>query len=84
MTGKQIWKDATQWKGWLMCAQQTVPDSFPALLSLPADVLGAAAKAMPAATRQQLLEFARSGSMAVPSATVAVLEQVVQPPNEAS
>ena len=59
-----------------MCAQQTVPDSFPALVSLPADVLGDAAKAMPKHTKQQLLEFAKQGSIAVPSATIAALEEL--------
>jgi symplekin len=73
---KQIWNDTTQWKGWLMCAQQTVPDSFPALVSLPADVLGTVAKAMPETTKQQMLQFVRQGSVTVPSAITAVLEAV--------
>lgn len=61
-----------------MCAQQTVPESFPALLGLPADVLSAAARAMPEATRQSLVIFAKSGSVAVPATTQAVLEQMQQ------
>ncbi len=59
-----------------MCAQQTIPDSFPALVSLPADVLGTAAKAMPKGTKQQLLDFAKQGSVAVPSTTIAALEEI--------
>lgn len=79
LAAKQIWKDTQQWKGWLLCAQQTVPDSFPALLSLPSEVLTTAAKALPLNTKQQLLEFAEKGSMAVPSTTLMLLRQDVQP-----
>lgn len=61
-----------------MCAQQLVPDSFPALLSLPADVLAEAAKGMPEAAKQQLVAFARQGSAGtVPGATLAALDQLV-------
>ena len=84
LAAKQVWKDTTQWKGWLMCAQQTVPESFPALLGLPADVLSAAARAMPETTRQSLVIFAKSGSVAVPATTLAVLEQMQQPAAAAS
>lgn len=76
LAAKQVWKDGTQWKGWLMCAQQMVPDSLPVLLSLPAEVLGAAAKAMPEGTKQQLLEYARQGANGVPATTLAALEQL--------
>lgn len=62
-----------------MCAQQTVPESFPALLGLPADVLAEAAKAMPETTRLALVKFAKAGSAAVPATTLAVLEQLQQP-----
>ncbi|KAL4443945.1 hypothetical protein ABPG75_011682 [Micractinium tetrahymenae] len=79
LAAKQIWKDATQWKGWLMCMQQTIPDSFSALLSLPADVLGTAAKSLPQASKQQLLAFAEEGGTALPNTTLAVLRQELQP-----
>lgn len=83
LAAKQVWSDGTQWKGWLMCAQQMVPDSFPALLSLPAEVLANAARAMPEATRQQLAAFARQlssgGGGVVPAATLAALEALVAP-----
>lgn len=69
-----MWRDGTQWKGWVMCAQQTVPDSFPALLALPADVLSEAARAMPDAARQQLVAHAQQAGGAVPAATLAALE----------
>lgn len=81
LAAKQIWKDATQWKGWMMCAQQTTPDSFPALLSLPSDVLGTAAKALPQSTKEQLLAFAEGGSIAVPTMALAVLRQDLGPAN---
>lgn len=57
-----------------MCAQQTAPDSFPALLALPADVLTEAARAMPEAARQQLFAHARQAGGAVPAATLAAVE----------
>jgi hypothetical protein len=63
-----------------MCAQQTVPDSFQALVSLPADVLDTAIKALPDSIKQQLLVYAREGSNAIPSTTLEVLEQL-QPQN---
>ena len=79
LAAKQVWKDSTQWKGWLMCAQQLVPDSFPALLGLPADILGEAAKSMPDATKQQLAAFAREGSAgALPSTTLVALEHLTK------
>lgn len=79
LAAKQVWKDSTQWKGWLMCAQQLVPDSFPALLGLPADILGEAGKSMPDATKQQLAAFAREGSAgALPSTTLAALEHLTK------
>lgn len=79
LAAKQVWKDTTQWKGWLMCAQQTAPDSFPALLSLPPDAAAEAARALPDATRQQLLAFAQQGGSGggVPPATLAALEALV-------
>lgn len=34
LSQKQLWKNAQQWKGWLLCAEQTAPDSFPTLLKV--------------------------------------------------
>ena len=81
LAAKQVWKDTTQWKGWLMCAQQTAPDSFPALVSLPADAAAEAARALPDGMRQQLLAFAHQGGSGggVPPATLAALQALVQP-----
>ena len=60
-----------------MCVQQLAPESFPVLLSLPADVLGEAAKSMPDTVKQQLISFARERTAGVvPATTLAVLEQL--------
>lgn len=82
LASKQIWKDNTQWKGWIMCAQQTVPDSFLALVSLPAEVLATAAKALPDGIMRQMLVYAKEGTNAVPGTTLEVLEQL-QPSHDA-
>lgn len=42
----QIWRDAAQWKGWLLAAEQAGPPAFPALLSLPPSVLASALASM--------------------------------------
>ena len=31
---KAVWADVQQWRGWLMCVQQTLPDSLPVLLQV--------------------------------------------------
>ena len=79
LIAKQIWKDSTQWKGWIMCAQQTVPESFPLLLSLPPDILGAAAQTMPAKVQFQLKEYAVTAGAAVPEAARRVIKQLISP-----
>ena len=73
---KQVWRDTTQWKGWVMCAQQTVPESFAALLALPPDVLSTTVKDMPGTIQQQLLQFATGNSVIVPTATLAAIRQL--------
>eukprot|EP00899_Mesostigma_viride_P017504 jgi/Mesvir1/25755/Mv01934-RA.1 len=35
MVSKQVWKQPKQWEGFLKCAKQTAPHSFPVLLQLP-------------------------------------------------
>jgi len=60
LVAKQIWNDATQWRGWVMAAQQTAPESFPALLQLPSQVLAQALGGLPAATRGELASYASS------------------------
>ncbi|KAA6422560.1 MAG: hypothetical protein FRX49_07421, partial [Trebouxia sp. A1-2] len=42
LVNKQVWTQGQQWKGWIMCSKQLVPDSFPALLQLPTQQFGAA------------------------------------------
>lgn len=41
-TAQQVWRDAAQWKGWLLAAEQAGPPAYPALLSLPPSVLARA------------------------------------------
>lgn len=31
---KAVWADVQQWRGWVMCVQQTLPDSLPVLLQV--------------------------------------------------
>ena len=31
---KAVWADVQQWKGWVMCVQQTLPDSLSVLLQV--------------------------------------------------
>jgi len=32
LVSRGIWAEPNQWRGWLMAAAQTAPDSFPAML----------------------------------------------------
>ena len=54
----QIWTNTTQWKGWIMAAQQTAPDSFPAILRLPpsGNVLDQALTGLQPETRARVVE----------------------------
>jgi len=67
LAAKQIWNDGIQWRGWVMAAQQTAPESFPALLQLPAAILSQVLPAISAEVRAQLLQYAGS-----PECTVSV------------
>ena len=60
LAGKQVWNDATQWRGWVMAAQQTAPESFPTWLQLPPTVLESALKVVPAGFKGQLKAYVDS------------------------
>ena len=77
LIGKQVWNDKTQWRGWIMAAQQTTPDSFPVWLQLPAKSLEDALQNVPQEHRAQLAAYALSPDCKVsyPSATKAVVLQ---------
>ena len=62
-----------------MCAQQTVPESFPLLLSLPPDILGTAVQTMPAKVQFQLKDYAVTAGAAVPETARLVIEQLTPP-----
>ncbi len=76
LVGRQIWNDSTQWKGWVMCAQQAAPDSFPAWLQLPSALLERTLQGMPEAFPRQLAAYTFSPKCAqsVPKATMDVLQ----------
>lgn len=75
LSAKRVWEDAPQWKGWLLAAQQTAPDSFPMLLQLPSAVLGAALPQLSEGIMQQLAAYAASPdcTIALPQSTRDVL-----------
>jgi symplekin len=75
LAAKAIWTDATQWRGWVLCAAQTAPESFPALLALPAAELARAFAAAPPELRARLAAYAASPACAAqpPRATLEVL-----------
>lgn len=52
----QIWTNGTQWKGWIMAAQQTAPESFPVILRLPPSVLDQALAGLQKETRAGVVE----------------------------
>ncbi len=70
----QIWRDAAQWKGWLLAAEQAGPPAFPALLSLPPSVLASALASMRqgAALRPKVDD---SATAAVPGCFAGVFKQ---------
>ncbi|KAK9830014.1 hypothetical protein WJX72_009205 [[Myrmecia] bisecta] len=78
LVSRNIWSEPQQWKGWVMCAKETAPDSFPALLQLPTAMLKEALRQMPPAITKQLLEFATSGSspVTVPRTTLVLLKEL--------
>ena len=70
LAAKQVWNDPTQWRGWVMAAQQTAPESFPIWLQLPTSVLEQALASIPAELKAQLATYANS-----PQCQVAVSAQ---------
>ncbi len=74
----QVWTQGQQWKGWIMCSKQLVPDSFPALLQLPTQQFGAALAEMSSGVKLQLSQYAKAPScpVAVPRTTLVLLQEV--------
>ncbi|KAH7617684.1 putative Symplekin [Nannochloris sp. 'desiccata'] len=60
LAAKQVWNDTTQWQGWVIAAQQTVPESFPTWLQLPSAVLEKALSNAPAEMKANLAAYAKS------------------------
>lgn len=52
----QIWTNGTQWKGWIMAAQQTAPESFSVMLRLPPSVLDQALAGLQKETRAGIVD----------------------------
>lgn len=78
---KQVWADRRQWEGFLICAKETAPKSFPALLRLPRAALEEILGRMPD-MRPPLLEFASRPevSRSLPRITIQVLQGTAPPP----
>lgn len=76
LAARQVWGDATQWRGWVMCAQQAAPESFPVLLQLPAAALAQALQAAAPPLRAELAAYAASPhcQLTIQPATQAVLD----------
>lgn len=74
----QVWSQGQQWKGWVMCAKQLVPDSFPALLQLPTQQVGMALSEMSNGVKLQLSQYAKAPScpVAVPRTTLVMLQEL--------
>ena len=83
LAAKQIWTNATQWKGWLMAVQYTAPESFQLVLRLPVDVLAKALEFFNDNFRSKLAVYASSGEVNVPGTTLDILSkyQTVQSKN---
>lgn len=60
LVSKQIWTSNSQWKGWILAAQQTAPDSFPVIVRLPNNILPQAIAGLQNDTKASLAEFALS------------------------
>lgn len=58
----QIWTNGTQWKGWIMAAQQTSPESFPIVLRLPPNVLDQVLGGFQKSARDSLVELGLSSN----------------------
>lgn len=74
----QVWTQGQQWKGWIMCSKQLVPDSFQALLQLPTQQFGVALAEMSNGVKLQLSQYAKAPScpVAVPRTTLVLLQEV--------
>lgn len=70
---RRVWEDATQWKGWVMAAQQAAPESFPAWLLLPTRELERTLAGLPQPFKQQLAAHA-AGAQGVPRPTLDLLQ----------
>jgi symplekin len=60
LAAKKVWNDTTQWQGWVIAAQQTVPESFPTWLQLPSAVLEKTLSNAPAELKANLAAYAKS------------------------
>ena len=78
LAAKQIWNDATQWRGWVMAAQQTMPDSCSTVLQLPATVMEVAVNGMSVDAKRALVGFVNSPQckVAMSKETRAVVQRV--------
>jgi len=84
---RSVWAtDAGAWRGWLLAARSASPDSFPALLALPPDVLASALRSSDGAPlRAPLTDYSRLGGcpVPVPPATRALLDELEREAAEA-
>lgn len=69
LAAKGVWNDKTQWRGWVMAAQQTMPESYPTWLQLPTSVLEQALASLPPDARTRLVNYALSPECAVSLST---------------
>jgi len=61
----QIWTNGTQWKGWIMAAQQTSPESFPTILRLPPGVLDQVLNGLQKNVRDRLVDLGLSSNSTI-------------------
>jgi len=72
----QIWNNSSQWKGWLMWADRSTPESYRALLQLPLTVLQRVLNEK--GTAGEALRGSNAAHVASPQNTVAVLPQMLR------
>ncbi len=72
----QIWNNGSQWKGWLMWADRSTPESYRALLQLPLSVLQRVLAEK--GTAGEALRGSLAAHVASPQNTVAVLPQMLR------
>ena len=76
LAAKQIWTNATQWKGWMMAVQQIGADSYPILLRLPANILAQAVESFHEDMRMNLADYAMENAAGdLPAASIKVLSK---------